>query len=976
MRRLLIARLFVLVAITLTWLPFTIATPVAQAHGGTHVAVTTRSYDTNRNGANLQETILTPANVTAGSFGKLYERTVDGQIYAQPLYLADLEIPNQGVHNVVYVATQQNNLYAFDADDPAAASPLWQVNLGQYAESVVNGTSDFGWRYNSGRYLDIQPNVGITSTPVIDTATNTIYVVTFERLGSARPFTYRHRLHALDLATGAEKFRGPTVIAATYPGTTPDAVNSVITFQSVKQLQRAALLLNNGIVYVAFAGYADTDPYHGWILGYDAATLAQRYVFNTTPTLDPANGSQPDANDGEGGIWMSGQGLSADANGDMYVVVGNGNVVPGGSNYGNSVVRLTRPQAGTQLTVGTAFTPYNYNYLNQADQDLGVTGAVLLPGNTVVAGSKEGKLYVLDRTTMMPGGIANNDTNARQSFLATKQLGDHIHGSPVYWNGRLYLWSEKDRLRAFAFNGSLFTTAPVMTGSYELPSGMPGGIVSLSANGNDATTGVLWATTPIGNANPSTRLGELRAYNASATGQQNAIWSSADNPADRVGNFAKFNPPMVADGKVFVGSFSSLDDPATPANEFSQDKLVVYGLLKPAIVAQPAPYTVTYNTAAQLSVRATGRGPLQYQWYQGLAGDPSMPIVGATAATYTTVPLTTPTRFWVNVVNQVNGQSMAQSESALIGVSAIDTQATLTSLPATAAVYGQPVALTATVSKLAQNPTVLTGTVTLYDTGVALGSGNIDPSGSATLTGTNLTVGNHSIAVTYNGVPGMFTQANSATISVAVSKASTSATVTIAPVSSAVAGQNLTLTAQVAAVAPSALTPNGSVQFMNGNMLLGTATLDAGGQAQIVVPASTVGAFVVSAAYLENSNWLASQSAPQSIQVSQASTTTTLRIAPNQPVAGQTVTLTVQVMMVAPATGVPTGSVQFMNGTMPLGTVQLDASGQAQLVLPAGISDAADLSANYLGTSMTQSSQGNAQVVVRYAVWLPLTTAP
>jgi hypothetical protein len=606
-------------------------------------AVTTRSYNNQRTGAALNETILNTSNVNVAQFGKIFTRPIDGQMYATPLYVPELVMPGLGTHNVIYVATQKNKVYAFDADDPAASTPLWSVNLGPYG---VSAEQEFGTRYN-GVYRDILPYVGITSTPVIDLESGTLYVVAFRKLASMQ---YEHRLYALDMRTGAEKSN--VKIAGAVPGDSGGSVGGVITFDSRKHLQRVSLLLYGGVVYLAFAGYADTDPYHGWVFGYDATTLAQKTIFCTTPTFDPAGASQPDANDGEGGIWMSGQGIAVDENGDFYAVVGNGNFNAqlGGRNYGNSILRM-RPVT-TTLAVQTSFTPYNYVALNNADQDLGVSGVILLPGtNLAVAGSKEGKIYLVDRSAM--GGLGvGNDNQIKQAFLATGALGNHIHGSLVYWNTptgpHIYVWGEKDRARTFAFNTatSTFTTTATSVGSTLLPTGMPGGILSLSANNSVAGTGIIWATHPIGDANNATKPGVLRAYDASNLGTE--LWNSTTNSArDTLGNHAKFNPPMVANGRVYVGNFSTSTNALT-------DQLVVYGLLAPSIVTPPADQTVPGNTSATLSVVATGAGPLSYQWYRVNNDNSTTLINGAITSTLTTAPITQVSRFQVKVTNSTS----------------------------------------------------------------------------------------------------------------------------------------------------------------------------------------------------------------------------------------------------------------------------------------------------------------------------------
>lgn len=564
----------------LSLLPGQLAQPVL---GATSPGVLTRSYDSSRSGANLNEDLLTTANVNSSTFGKLFSRTVDGQIYAQPLYVPNLTIPGQGLHNVVFVATQHNSLYAFDADDPAASDPLWQVNLGP---SAPTPNSDFGNRY--GAYHDIYPEVGITSTPVIDLSTNTIYVVAFVKKNGG----YLHRLHALDLLSGQDKPGSPVTIHASVPGTGTDGNidgdPNRVTFDSKQHLQRSGLLLANNVLYIGFAGYADTDPYHGWLMAYDATSLQQLAVFNDTP-----NGGPPEVNGGEGGIWMSGQAPALDDQGNIYIVTGNGtySANAGGNDYGNTVLKfsLDRSKATPAFAVQSWFTPYNYQALNQADNDLGVGGVVLLPvsGPTgqplALTGSKEGKFYLLDRNNM--GGFCSTctsttgDTNAIQSFLANPAGGSkHIHGSPVFWNGPqnpyVYVWGENDRLRQFRFDTTtgLFNTTAVYTSTMTVPSGMPGGILAVSANGNQAGSGIVWALHPyVGDANPTTRPGILRAFDASNVSVE--LWNSEQNSArDSLGYLAKFNNPMIANGKVYIGTFSN--------------QLVVYGLLR-SVVTKP-----------------------------------------------------------------------------------------------------------------------------------------------------------------------------------------------------------------------------------------------------------------------------------------------------------------------------------------------------------------------------------------------------
>ncbi len=544
-----------------------------QPNSGPGINVLTRSYTNSRLGLNNQETLLNTSNVASATFGKLFSRAVDGQIYAQPLYVSNLALPGLGTRNVVLVATQHNSVYAFDADDPAASVPLWQVNLGP---SAPTPNPDFGNRY--GAYHDINPEVGITSTPVIDLSTNTIYVVAFIKKSGG----YQHRLHALNLLTGQDKAGSPKIIAGAVPGTgidgNIDGNPNLVTFDSKQQLQRVSLLLSNNTIYFAFAGYADTDPYHGWVMAYDKTSLQQTGIFNTTP-----NGGPPETNGGEGGIWMSGQGIAEDGLGKLYLVVGNGSVTSntGGRDYGNSILKLGH---STSITIESWFTPWNFNNLNAADADLGVGGILLLPivrpdGKKMsLSGSKEGKIYITDRDNMGGFCAACNatlgDTNVLQWFQGTSST--HIHGSPVYWDGpatgpTIYVWGENDKLKAYRYdtNTNLFITTPSSQSMMSPPNGMPGGVLTVSANGSTVNSGVVWASMPlVGNANPTTRPGILRAFDAANVATE--LWNSEQVAArDSLGYLAKFNPPMVANGKVYVGTFSN--------------QLIAYGLLRSVV---------------------------------------------------------------------------------------------------------------------------------------------------------------------------------------------------------------------------------------------------------------------------------------------------------------------------------------------------------------------------------------------------------
>ena len=520
-----------------------LASAVLAGSGLSQVEITTGHNDNGRTGGNLSEAILNASNVNVSNFGKLFARTVDGEIYAQPLYASQVSVPGKGVHNVVYVATEHNSVYAFDADDPTQSSPLWFVNLGTAVPSQdVCGDASPGCPYN-----DLVPEIGITATPVIDAAGATIYVVAKSKTVSQGNISYRFMLHALDLSSGAEKFGGPVEIRS--PG-----------FNPLYHLNRPGLLLLNGMVYVAFGSVGDINQWHGWVMAYNASTLQQTAVFNSTPG---GNG---------GSIWASGQGLAADAD-NIYLMTANGtfDADVAGSNYGDSVVKLST--AGG-LTAVDYFTPHDQSFLNANDIDLGAGGPMLLPGANLVIGiGKDGIARVISTEKM--GGFNALVNNDRQEFTAVTgscegTSGICFMGSPVYWDGSalgpaIYVWGAGDYLKAFAFNGANFQTTPASQGSIVDPAGLSNTVaLSVSANQSQQGTGIVWALAPYsGDANSVAVPGILYAFDASDLSHE--LWDSKQySSRDDVGQYAKFTPPSIANGKVYVPTFS--------------DRLVVYGL--------------------------------------------------------------------------------------------------------------------------------------------------------------------------------------------------------------------------------------------------------------------------------------------------------------------------------------------------------------------------------------------------------------
>ena len=508
----------------------TIAAPPA-------IPVLTYHYDNTRQGANLAETVLTPANVSGGTFGRLFTYPVDGHVYAQPLIMTNVSIPGKGIHNVVYVATQHDSLYAFDADSYGDA--LWHVNFGV---SAVTPNNDWGNRY--GPYHDINPEVGITGTPVIDPSTGTIYLDVFSHEGTV----YLHRIHALDIATGTERAFSPVPVTATVSGKGVGSSGGVLNFDSRRSLNRAAFTLAGGVLFATYTGYADTDPYHGWIIGYDVATLTPltNYVFNTSPNSTIATWG---ANAGECGIWMAGHGLCVDANTNIFFEVGNGPFnanVTSGSEYGDSFVKLS---GAAGLHPVDYFTPYNQASLSASDSDLGSGGPIILPDSVgsaahphlLVGCGKEGKIYLLDRDNLGHYNTANDNA-------AVQTLPGAVGGtwsSPAYFNNRIYYLGSGDVLKAFAITNGVITPTPVSRGSAGV--GYPGSTPVVSANGNQ--NGIVW--TIQSDAYSSGGAAILRANNATNVAIE--LYNSSQNLGrDNPGGAVKYTVPVVANGKVYV----------------------------------------------------------------------------------------------------------------------------------------------------------------------------------------------------------------------------------------------------------------------------------------------------------------------------------------------------------------------------------------------------------------------------------------
>jgi len=518
-------------------------------HSFAAAQILTAQYDNARTGATLHETTLTRANVNAAHFGKIFSFPVDGDVYAQPLYLPGVEIPGKGSHNVIFIATEHDSVYAFDAD-AAASSPLWRVSfLNSGAGIATVPARDVACPF-------IAPEIGITPTPAIDLQSGTLYVLarTKEGGGALSSGRYVQKLHALAITTGAEKFGGPVEIKASVKG----RGGLPVAFDPLRELPRAALLLASGQIYVTWGSSCDVGPYHGWVMAYDARTLSQTAVFNTSPDAE------------ESGIWQSDNGPAADDQGNVYAATGNGkfSAAANGRDYGDSLLKLGL--ANRSLNVLDYFTPFNEKALNREDDDLGSGGPLLLPPQSgapnglVLVGGKDGSLYVLDRSRLGKYRESNN-SHAVQVI----RFRDGIYAAPAYWNGRVYILPGGDYLSAFTLDHGKLSAKPAM-GAQRFAN--PGATLAISANGS--SNGIVWLI-ETKTWNGADQPAVLHAYDAANVARE--LYNSEQNSArDRAGLTLRFTIPTVVNGRVYVDAKHRID---------------VYGLL-PASGAGPWPAAV------------------------------------------------------------------------------------------------------------------------------------------------------------------------------------------------------------------------------------------------------------------------------------------------------------------------------------------------------------------------------------------------
>jgi hypothetical protein len=502
--------------------------------------ITTSQYDNARTGATLTEKTLTPQNVNPRQFGKLGAFKVDGAVYAQPLFIPAVDIPGKGTRDVLFVATEHDSVYAFDATRPGT-EPLWQVSLLDRARGTVPLSED------DVQCPFLRAEVGITSTPVIDLKTGTLYVLARSKIRhKVSNDEYFQHLHALAITTGVEKFGGPKLISASTPGKGAGGLNGQIAFDPLRENPRAALLLTGSDLFLTWASSCDVDPYHGWVMAYDPQTLAQRAVLNVTP-----DGS-------EGGIWASDTGPAADSDGNVYVPTGNGtfDAGSGGRDYGDSVLKLAL--AGSSLAIRDYFTPHDQARITEADADVGSSGPLLLPDqpgehpHLLLQPTKDSTIYVIDRDSM---GKYQRDGDALVQMVRMAGGG---YGAMAYWNGHVYFAASDDYLRDYVVRNGQLTLNASSSKKFENPGATP----SISANENK--NAIVWAIATKTWNGADTKPAILYAFDATHVGPP--IYSSEQNgQRDRAAFATRFVIPVVVNGRVYFAARGEVE---------------VYGLLK------------------------------------------------------------------------------------------------------------------------------------------------------------------------------------------------------------------------------------------------------------------------------------------------------------------------------------------------------------------------------------------------------------
>jgi hypothetical protein len=534
---------------TIVWSLSWLLAPALLAQTPTPVSVLTWRYDLSHAGQNTNETALNPSNVNANSFGKLFSLTVDSTVYAQPLYVPGLKMSDGLAHNVLFVATENDSIYAFDADSNggANANPIWRASLLTSAYGAGAGATAVPWQDNGSP--DVAPTVGITGTPAIDLATNTMFVVTSTKENGV----YFSRLHAINIVTGKEQPNSPANITATVAGTGNGSSGGQLSFSPLWENQRPALDFYNGYVYIGYAAHGDNGPWHGWLFAYNATTLQQTTALCLTPNGVGA------------GVWAAGAGLPIDttvSGGRMFIVTGNGTrssapPFSASTEYGESVVAFSL--ANGKITPVDEFTSFNYQTLNDHDWDQGSGGLLMPPDqqganpHLLITGGKEGRIVVLNRDNL--GGFASgalSNTNALQDISDVIPQAVGFWSTPAYWNGNVYLWAENNVPMLFKLNGGVMDTQPDSQST--ITSAFPDPTFSISSSG--AQNGIAWAV----RSDQFNSNGPAVLYAWDANDLTNTIYESDTNATrDHAGPANKFSIPVVTNGKVYVAAHGEVD---------------------------------------------------------------------------------------------------------------------------------------------------------------------------------------------------------------------------------------------------------------------------------------------------------------------------------------------------------------------------------------------------------------------------------
>ncbi len=571
--------------------------------------VLTYHNDNARTGQDLTETILSPATVKSSNFGKLLNVTLDGKVDAQPLYVSAVNIPGRGVHDIVYAATEHDSIYAFDAN---SGSIFWHVSLLKSGET----TSD------PRNCNQVTPEIGITATPVIDLSAGphgSIYLIAMSKDGSGN---YYHRLHALDITTGAEQFGGPQTIQATYPGTGANSSNGQVVFDPKQYKDRPGLLLLNGIVYTSWGSHCDIQPYTGWIMGYDRLTLKQTSVFNFAP-----NGS-------EAALWNSGGAPAADAQGNIYASLANGTFdttlnaqgFPSRGDFGNSFIKLSLQNG--QLQAADYWTMYNSNNESGNDTDLGSGSIMLLPDQVdanglarhlAVGAGKDSNLYVVDRDNM---GKYDPSSDATIYQQLTGALPGGIWSTSAYFNNHAYFGPQGGAIQSFSINNAKLAPSSATTHNF----GYPGALPSVSASGS--ANGILWA---VENTNPTV----LHAYDANNLATEFYNSSQAANGRDNIGAGNKYITATVANGQVFVGTTNSVGVFGTlPALPLPNGEYTITGQMSTLVIDDPG-----FNqTSGTQIIQWPLNGGINQKWFFTNNGNGYYTIRNASSGLYLADP--------------------------------------------------------------------------------------------------------------------------------------------------------------------------------------------------------------------------------------------------------------------------------------------------------------------------------------------------